>query len=169
MPVGSSYAAVKAAIVTKLSARPGLNDVSVIGQPPVKPEDLKGPNGSGKAIWIADAEGSYENVVFLAPDLFLDESYNLKVVIQALPRDSGDTQAITDRRVDEMLYEVLQQAALEEASDVNAWGITDVSVAVRISSGTFRRFCGPYTSTVQFPSRCEFDLLVEDRIQIPGT
>ncbi len=167
MPVGSAYATVKAAIAEALAARPGLNDVTVLPHPPVKPEELKGIRGSGKAIWFADAEGAYDNVVFLAPYLFLDETFQMTCVLQSLPGDSSDTQLVTDMRVDEMLYEVLQEFAAQEMSDLPAWGIETIP-AVRVTRGAFKRFCGPYTNTVMFPSRCEFAIEVEARIQLPG-
>jgi hypothetical protein len=163
MPVGSTYAVVKDAIVTKLRAREALSGITIQSQPPTRPEEIKSEDGSGKAIWLADAEGSYTQVVMGAPGLWIDETYDLTLVIQSLPVDTDDTQLTTDTRVDEMLYEVLNEAAADPTC-----GITQFNF-VEIAQGTFERFCGPYTNAVQFPSRIELALNVVGRIRFTGT
>jgi|SRR5690606_4070608 len=161
MPAGSTYAALKTAIVTKLQARPGLTDTAVSAAPPADPLNLTGPGGTGKAIWIADAEGSYENEIIGGPPLRLEEIYTLTVVFQALPANTSDTQLVTDARVDDMLGEFLAQMA----SDIT-WGVTAFEY-LHTTYGDFRRFVGPISDRNFFPSRCELDLGVEARIVLP--
>lgn len=163
MPVGSSYSTVKEAMWTRLRARAGLSSVAVSPDPPADPLNVRGPSGSGDAIWIADAEGSYENVVLGAPGLWLEELYDLTLVIQAMPTNSTDTQLRMDRRVDEMLYEVLQETAGDPS-----WGVTDF-VYVQIARGPFRRLVGPIEGRNIRPARCELDLNVECRIRFDGS
>lgn len=156
--LGSTYSTAKAAIVEQLSRRGGLADVAVIGEPPVDALNLVGESGSGKAIWIADAEGDQDNVVLCGQGrLDVDETYDLTIVIQALPLDS-ENQADTDLKVDHMLGEVM----LEMAGDPT-WGLTQF-VQFETSRGSFRRFVGPIGNTALRPSRCEFDLEVRARI-----
>jgi len=161
---GSSYSTVKAAVVAKLDARSGLDGVSVAGEPPVDPFKVQGDTGSGKAIWLADAEGDYDNVVLCgAGRLDLEETYDLTLVLQALPQSTSDTQAVTDQRVDAMLGEVLLQMATDPT-----WGITasaDLPIVYLMSTrGSFRRFVGPIAERNIRPSRCELDLHVQCRI-----
>lgn len=168
MNLGSSYSSLKAAVADNLSARSGLSDVTVLAWPPLEASELKGPDGSGKAIWIADTpDGEYENVVMGAPDLWLDETYTLTLVLQALPNDTDDTQLITDQRVDEMLYEVLQESAQD-----TAWGLQTGDdqpfVFVEATRGAFQRFVGPIPNGATRPSRCQLSLDVHARIQFPG-
>lgn len=158
MSVGSTYAAAKAAIVTKLDARNGLDAVTVLGEPPVNALNLTGATGSGQAIWIADAEGDYDNVVLCGNGrLDLDETYALMIVFQALPLD-GEDQADTDAKVDTMLYEFLDEMAGDPT-----WGVTAFT-QFYTSRGSFRRYVGPVTDRNIRPSRCEFALEVNARI-----
>ena len=161
---GSSYSSVKAAVVTKLTARNGLSGVAVSGEPPVDPFNVQSQTGSGKAIWIADTEGDYDNVVLCGPGrLDLEETYDLKLVLQSLPLSTTDNQAVTDQRVDVMLGEVL----LEMAGDPT-WGLVataDLPIVYLMSThGSFRRFVGPISDRNIRPSRCELDLNVRCRI-----
>lgn len=163
MAVGSSYGTVKAAIVDTLAARPGLSEVAVSYAPPAKPLEVRGPTGRGDAIWITDAAGDNDNVVLGAPGLWVDETYDLTVVLQSLPVDSDEDQRVTDRRVDEMLYELLWQTATDPH-----WGLAGTFVHLRITRGGWRRLVGPLEGTAVFPSRCEFDLAVEARLRFEG-
>lgn len=158
--IGSTYATLKAAIVTQLSARSGLEGVDVLPAPPADALKVHGPTGAGKAIWIADAEGDQDNTVLCGEGrLDIDETYSLTIVLQALPIDN-EAQTATDLKVDQMLGELL----LELASDPT-WGLVTGPVQYLITSrGSFRRFTGPLPGNATYPSRCEFDLDVEARI-----
>jgi hypothetical protein len=156
--LGSSYATAKAAILAQLKARTGLSDVEVSGEPPVDALKVTGPFGNGQAIWLADAEGEYDNEVFCgAGRLDLDENYRLTVVIQALPV-AGDSQADTDLRVDYMLGEVLAEMAADPT-----WGLTEFQ-QFETTRAAFRRFVGPIGERNLRPARCELDLEVNARI-----
>lgn len=156
---GSTYSTVKAAIVTALGEVAALADVDISPAPPADASKVKGTSGTGKAIWIADADGDYDNVVLCGTGrLDLEETYDLTIVIQALALDSDDTQLITDQRVDGMLGEILTVMANDPT-----WGIT-AFVYCQTTRGGFRRFAGPVTNTGSYPSRCELDLTVEARI-----
>lgn len=158
MTLGSSYATAKAAIVAQLDARSGLDDVTVMGEPPVDALKVTGPSGNGKAIWLADAEGDYDNEVFCgAGRLDLDENYRLTIVIQALPV-AGDTQATTDLKVDNILGEVLTEMAADPT-----WGLTQFQ-QFETTRGSFRRFVGPIGERNLRPARCELDLEVNARL-----
>lgn len=168
--VGSAYGTVKAAIVTRLRARSGLSDVAIQPAPPTDPVSLMGESGSGKAIWIADAEGSYDAVVMAAPDLRLDETFELVVVCQSLPKDTDDDQLVTDLRVDALVFEVLHQAA-QELTVSAPWGIPvddDPFNYLQITPGTFERYAGPLTNQRPYPSRTEQRLQVESRLVFRG-
>jgi hypothetical protein len=167
MGLGSTYALVKGALVDRLSERPGLADVAITAAVPESPLAVRGDTGSGKAIWVADAEGDLDNVVFGAPDLYLEETYNLTVVVQAIWLDTDDTQLSTDQRVDEMLYEVLHELAQDTALGIDTAAL-DLPY-LQVTRGPFRRFAGPLTNTNRYPSRAELDLSVEARLRIPGT
>lgn len=161
MTVGSTYAAAKAAIVAQLAVRSGLSGVAVAGEPPVEPLKVMGSTGSGKAIWIADSEGEYDNVVICGPGrLDIEELYSLTIVFQAVPVNASETQATTDLRVDEMLGEFL----LEMAADVT-WGLSQFT-QFETTRGGFKRYVGPVTDRNIRPSRCELDLDVRARISI---
>lgn len=159
--IGSTYSTVKSAITAQLAQRSGLSGVDVLAAPPVDALNIHGPSGSGKAIWIVDAEGDYDNVVMCgAGRLDIEESYGLTIVLQAMPVNKSETQASTDLKVDEMLGELL----LEIAADPT-WGLAVPPVQyLETTRGSFRRFVGPLGQTAIRPSRCEFDLNVEARI-----
>lgn len=161
---GSTYSTVKQAIITRLADVDGLDRVEILAAPPVNPLDVHGQYGTRQAIWIADAEGDYDNVVLCgAGRLDLEELYDLTVVFQALPLDTDDTQIVCDRRVDEMLG-----AFLKDMADDATFGVAATDdlplVYITISRAGFRRFCGPFPDANQFPSRCELTLHVEARI-----
>lgn len=158
--LGSTYATAKAALLAQLDARSGLDDVAVAGEPPVEPLKVMGPTGSGKAIWIADAEGDYDVTQMCGVGrIDFDEPYELVLVIQALPLAS-ETQANTDLKVDQMLGEVL----LEITADPTL-GLTQFQQFVILPSG-FRRFVGPIEGRNLRPSRCELSLEVQARVSL---
>lgn len=162
--LGSTYSTVKAAILTRLEEVDDLADVALLAAVPARPEEVMGETGSGKAIWIATADGDYDNVVLCGPErLDLEERYDLTVVFQSLPLDTDDTQAVTDLRVDEMLGAFLIDMATDATFGVVA-SETLPLVYITISRGSFERFAGPFTAGVQYPSRCELSLSVEARL-----
>lgn len=161
---GSTYGTLKQAILTRLAAVNALSGVSISGNPPVDPLNVTGSDGSGRAIWISDAEGAYDNVVMCGQArLDIEEVYDLNITFQALQRDTGDTQVASDLRVDTMLY-----AFLEDMADDITFGVAASSdlplVYITVSRGSFRRLVGPITGTNKMPSACVLSLHVEARI-----
>lgn len=165
--LGSTYSTVKAAILDRLANVADLADATVTGAPPTDPVNVLGESGSGKAIWIASGEGSYDNTVLCGPGrLDIDETYDLTIVFQSLPLDSDDGQAVTDTRVDEMLGAFLSDMATDATFGVAASDDLPL-VYITISRGSFERFSGPFTNGVLYPSRCELKLDVEARLSFP--
>lgn len=159
MTLGSAYSTVKGAVFTRLAGRPRLQGVALDLHPPADALKVTGPHGSGEAIWFADAEGDYTNEIICGPGrLDLDETFTLTIVLQALPKNTSDTQIVTDRRVDELLGEVLTAMAEDPT-----WGVTDFPVC-QSTYGSVRRFGGPMGDRPMYPSRAEFDLVVEARL-----
>ncbi len=120
MAVGSTYSAVKAQLVAKLLARPALSGVAVTYRPPEKAAEVEGQSGSGETIWLDDAEGDNEVVIFGGLPLHFDESYALVVKIQVLRPETGTAgeQQAADTRADELLYEVLKELASDPSLGV---------------------------------------------------
>jgi len=110
MAHGTTYSALKSLLVTRLKARIGLNGVTVRYQPPIDPLDVNAL-GSREAIWFGDADGLFDNVVFCDGGLRFDESLLLTTVIQVLGAESLDDQEQVDRRIEELLFEVLGELA----------------------------------------------------------
>jgi len=117
VPQASSYAAIKTALVTRLTARVGLTSVNVLRHVPVNVDDLRTDAGTIEAIWVAGAEGISEDVVFCAGDLRFDETCTLDIVIEVHGTDSDDTQQAVDERCNELLFEVLADLAAQNDWD----------------------------------------------------
>jgi hypothetical protein len=114
MAHGTTYSAMKALLVERLKDRIGLAGVAILYQAPFDPLDVNAFGGSREGIWFSDADGSFDNVVFCDGALRFDESILLNLSLQVLGSDSGDTQQITDERVEELAYEVLGEIASPE-------------------------------------------------------
>lgn len=113
MPAASAYDTFKAALITRLQARPALADVNVLYRVPINQDDIITPSGTREAIWVGGAEGTDDDVVFCAGDLRFDETYEQEVGIEVLGTSSGDTQATVDARLNELLFEVLADIAAQ--------------------------------------------------------
>lgn len=166
MGLGSTYGTLKTAITQRLSNRPGLSAVAVGYEAPRFREDVMHSTGSGESIYLDQAEGSYQNVVMGAPGLWLEEVYSVALVIQVLTVDSDKGQAFADLRVDELLWEVL-----DEMSADPTFGITtddDRFVYVQVTRGDFTRFTGQLSPSGN-GARVELALDVEARIRFDPT
>lgn len=97
MTVWTSVAAVKAEILDRLRGVPDVSRHLLDGSPETR-EDLNGPTGEGVAVWLDN-----ELVVQTSPIALgvgkIRESYELGVIVQALPADSGVTAAQADDTV----------------------------------------------------------------------
>ena len=83
----------KTALVTSIEAELGAN-VAVSRRPPVSPLDLYGDDGTGEAVWLAEASADSE-VPHLGLPLELDEDGELTVIAQVLGDDDTDVEVET--------------------------------------------------------------------------
>lgn len=108
MSYGSAYSLVKAALVTRFTARAGLTGVNIGYSHP-----LDGNQVDGDAIWLDDGDGNAEVEVFTAGQTRFDENASVNVIVQSLQVDSTGTQEVADKRVDTLLYEVVAAIATD--------------------------------------------------------
>jgi len=124
MTFGSTYSAVKAALVTQLDARSGLAATSVLYQAPERGSEVRGESGAWELIFFDDAEGTSGVRVFAGPSpLIFDEEYIQTCVIEVQIPDSSGTQQAVDDRAMELLYEVLHELSHQAEWDYTALGL----------------------------------------------
>lgn len=123
MPVESSYSVVKAALVTRLKARPALAAVNVLGHVPVNKEDLRTGTGAQEVVYLAGATGTFSDVVFCAGNLRFDETLVVDVVVEVVGQESDDSQAVVDARCNSLFYELLADVAAQQTWDFAALGL----------------------------------------------
>lgn len=169
MPVESTYSAVKEALVARLAARPGLAAANVSDHVPVNVDDLRSPSGRFETIAMGDATGSFSTVVFCGPgQLRFDEELVLAVLVEVHGTDSVDgTQPAVDRRVNELLYELLAEVADQQSWDLPTLGL-DVFDYVTIVPATQRWSAGRLTQTGVYAASCEVGLAVSARRSFPN-
>ena len=111
----STIAAVKAALVSLLAARPGLHDVQVSYGPPL-------PNPGRELVWIGEVEGE-QQVAGLGNQASY-ENYGVKVIISVL-REGGDAQS-----ADERCFEIFAELENEVRQEVYpVFGVAGVNAA----------------------------------------
>lgn len=161
MTVGSGYSTVKFAIYNQLRARANLQGVAVSYQSPLQAEDVQSSTGSGEAIWLDDADGEYENVVICSLPLQIEELYNITLNVQVLRAESEGTQYEADKRVDELLWEVMNELANDPT-----WGLSGTHnfVYLHTTRGIFRRVTGFLPGGAGHGARCEMNLEVKSRL-----
>jgi hypothetical protein len=160
MPVGSTYSTLKTAIYDKLKARPALSAVAVNYRAPEKATEVQGESGSREAIFLDDAEGEHDNVVFGGLPLRLEETYSLKLVIQVLRKGDSSEQQDADRRVDELLYEVLHELASDPTFGID----DDAFDYLQVTYSDWKRTTGFLDTSGGHAAGCELDLQVEARL-----
>lgn len=120
MTVGTVIAAVRAQLVTRLQARPGMAGVVVSYQVPTVPEQL-----AGDAVFFdASAEGSVSSLAIKALPARFKERWEQGVVIQRLPADDADDQADAEARVAVLVGEVIDLLAADPSLGLSLadWG-----------------------------------------------
>ena len=121
MGTGSSYSAIKTALVALFKARPGLKGVRTSYEGPTKPEDLVSLGGANEAIWFDNAEGSFDDIINCGDSLRFDETYLQYIIIQVMRMESvglgNSPQQLVDERAEELLFEVL--AVIADQSNWN--------------------------------------------------
>ena len=161
MAEGSSVYAVKAALVTLLTARAGLSGVSISHQAPTKATDLKTTTGNFDAIWLGDADDSTNVVVFSGLPLRLDESYELDLMVQVLRPTTTGTQAVCDARASVLLGEVFGLLSSNPTLGLaDGSGTPDFARCEAVPTG-WRNVTGPLPGGTGFGSRFEVRLGVE--------
>ncbi len=157
MSVGSSYSTVKNALFTLLTARSGLAGVAISSQEPIQATDVTGSGGLRDAIWLVDATGTYDDQLFRGQPLSFSETYGLVVAIQSVRESTAGTQLAVDTRVDEMLYEILDQIATDATLGIHTFNYLYALPA------SLRRITGIMKTGVGHGSRCELTVEVRCR------
>lgn len=165
MAVGSSYAALKRAIIAALQARSALTGVSVSYQAPIQASDVLDSSGSGEAIWLDDAEGEHQNVVICSLPLQLEEVYALVLVIQVVKDQSDGTQEAADERCDELLYEVLTELTNDPTFGLSTG---DPYNYLHVTRSTWQRRTGFMPSGAGHGAAIRLMLEVNARIHFPA-
>lgn len=126
MAFGSSYSAVKAALVTLLTARAGLSGVAINYETPIRRADLVSTTGAYESISMGEAEGNFEDRLNCGVGEIFDESYTLFIYIQVLTEETSTTnpQQVIDERAETLLYEVLA-----ELSNQSNWNLTALNLS----------------------------------------
>lgn len=115
---GISLAVVKAALFDLLSARAGLAETAVLYQPPAEGNEVLGPTGRRWSVFFADSPQHGDGEVAadagwaaakttLGGLANVEEDYVLRVVAQALGRDTDDSQRDLDGDVATLAGQIL--------------------------------------------------------------
>lgn len=167
MAHASAYSLTKSALVTRLKTRAGtgLAGVNVSYQAPVKAPDVNA-RGSRESIFFDDATGTFDNVVLTAGDLRFDEEFVLTMVIQVLRPTSTGTQQVADERAQELLYEVFDELAGQDA-----WTLAELDLGVfdyfQVTPVTQEWETGFLPSGAGHAARCVIGLFVQARRSFP--
>lgn len=164
--LGSSYSLLKSAITSRFQQRAGLQGVAVSYQAPLQADDVTGSAGSYESIWLDDTDGEYENRVICALPLQLEETYSVRLVVQVLAPESEGTQEVADRRVDELLYEVMSELAYDPTFGLSGTGNI---VYLHATHGPFRRITGLLPNGMGHGARFEMNLEVDSRLEFHST
>ncbi len=131
----SAYAAVKAALVTRLRDRLD-GSVTVLDRLPETGEEIQGESGNWEMISFDRAEGDIAVNVFAGPsNLIFDDDLILTCMIQVLMPDSEGTQQAADQRSDELLHEVYAEIADQAAWDFAALGLDAFEYVTVVPAG----------------------------------
>lgn len=135
MTTWTTVAAVKTTLAERLAVLPEIAAALVDSTPRYR-YDLEG-DGSGLSVWVDnDPDVTVEPLTLSASHI--RESYVVKVVVQALPANSDDTQLVMETRVSELASAVMGDiyAAWNVAIDLDGW-------SVRALPGTYQWESGP--------------------------
>ncbi len=127
MTATTGFSAIKSALVTQLAARPGLAGVEVAYEMPERANNVAGQSGNYDAVWFEGApEGSFDNTVFRAGGLLIDETYVQDMVIQVLRPLSDGTQQVADERAQQILGEVFAELSAQAGWDKAGLGLANL-------------------------------------------
>jgi hypothetical protein len=162
MPAESTYSVLKKVLAARLSARAGLAGVNVLLQVPTKTDEIRTPTGAFEVIAMAEADGTFDDVVFCDGGLRFDESLLLTILIEVHGVDSDDTQDKIDARTNELLYELLAEVSTQ-ASWVPSTVELDVFDYVFFTPATQQWAPGRLQSTSVYATAMELGLQVSAR------
>lgn len=165
MAYASSAPDAKDAVVTVLSARPGLSTANVSRECPSNPNDIKTNAGLIEAIWVGregdqDITGQAIVPVMKATPLVFDENYTLWVTIQVFKDDSSGTQEAATERAYTLAAEVIGAVASDPRlglADTVARAMFHVGLggdAYEFTEKTGRLASGGYGCQVQIGLNC---------------
>jgi hypothetical protein len=121
-PIGTAYSSVKGAIVHLLQSSTSLQESGTIVsyETPANQTDIRTDKGKYEAIYFDDAgtgigpvtgDSKQDNVIICSLPLRIEEEFTLPLWIVVLEPNRDDTQEAADRRVDELLFEVMKEIA----------------------------------------------------------
>jgi hypothetical protein len=120
---GSAYPLIKAALITRLTVRAGLQGVNILAHPPISRDELRSPTGRNESIFFAGATGPFADVIMSAGDLRFDETPVMTVVAEVTGTTSEHTQLDVDARCNELVYEVLTEIAGQHTWPLSTYGL----------------------------------------------
>ena len=134
---GTSLVRFKSAYIDKLTSR--LPNVSY--EPPLTDEDVNGIDGSRQVVWFdGAAQNTTEVLVFKGAPHWFDETYNVTLILQALGKDTDDTQAAMDQAAVDMLGEAIAILASDPTvglvNDSNIQVFTALPAGWKLAAGT---------------------------------
>lgn len=162
----STYSVIKSALVARLQQRPALSAVNVLTYIPVNKDDIRTDVGTYECIAMAEAEGTFDDVVFTDGALIFDETLMQTVLIEVHGRDSSDSQAAVDQRVNELLYETLADIASQRGWDRASLGF-DVFDYCYFTPAVQRWSPGRLQQSGVFAAAVEIGLQVQARRSFP--
>lgn len=155
---GTSLRVVKRALLDRLTTV-----TTVSYQSPMQPEDMLGEDGSGVAAWWSDdSEASVKVVVATGGPHWFDETINATVIIQALGRDTDDTQEVCDTRATETLGEIIAVMAHDPSCGV---ADTEEMQLYTVTPAGWRNVTGILGPNLR-AARYELDVTIHARIRL---
>lgn len=147
----------KTALVSSIESELGAN-VAVSRRPPANPTDLYGDDGTGEAVWLAEASADSE-VPHLGVPLELDEDGELLVVAQVLGDD--DTDVAVETRAVALFAGIIEPLMADPSLGLGV----DLFEVLRVS-WTFTSGVMPGSDTERYGARFEITLIFRSRLSI---
>lgn len=163
MPAGTTLPEVKQLIVDRLTARLGAT-ANVSYTPPVVTEDFYADSGEPSAVWLGITT-NYSVVpnVLTAGVVWLDETYDLPVVVQAL-LDGSEAENDTDRRAAELLHGVW--GAFAQQPGVGFIDTAELQVFTVLPTAATHVARRPGGNALAYGSRFELTITVRARLKL---
>jgi hypothetical protein len=131
---GTALTRFKRAYIAALARR----DITALYGSPMQPDEILGPEGNGLACWFADqATAMLELKVLKGTPLWLDETWQVPFHVQALGRNTDDTQEVLDQRACELVGQCMYVLAVDPDLDMADDTNLQVFAAVPLGSSTW--------------------------------